>query len=156
MAEFKSLLEKLVSIYGSGRDDGLYPTIGQWERLLKQPSDNVLVTTQFAKFKPDFHSPETQSAAAAYSQASSRLMQTLGIEVIYEGVYGSVLYGHDRDDWDFLGMLRFPNRAKFLDLFLHSDYVAVHKARDLMMVRYKMLISYPPFAHPVPWKAAAG
>ena len=143
--------KQLIEAYGPGTKDGLYPTKDQWEKLLRFPHTGTLVTTQFAKFRDSFFEKATQDAAAAYSTVTARLAPELGVETLYEGMYGSVLYGSDDEDWDFIGMLRFPNREVFLKFFLHPDYLAVHGARDLMMKKYRMLISYPPFQHPPAW-----
>jgi hypothetical protein len=153
MDNHEKILERLREAYGVGTQNGVNPTSEQWRRLVTFPYDGVLVTNQFAKFAANFLSDEVQKASEAYASVTARILPELGVEVQYEGRYGTVLFGHTDEDWDFVGMIKFPNRAALLGMFLHPDYIAVHGARDLMMERYRMVITYPPFTYPASWSS---
>jgi len=152
--EVEKTLARLVATYGPGTSDGLYPTAAQWRSLLERPYDGVLCTAQFAKFHPEFLTKqEIVEANEAYGAVTEKLRPKLGFDILYEGVFGGVLFGEaEKVPWDFIGMLKFPSLEAFLGLWLDPDYVKVaHIQKPLALERYKLIVTYPPFTYPAPW-----
>ncbi len=62
---------------------------------------------------------------ATYAAAAAPHLRRVGGEVVWSGVCSPALIGPEDPEWDVAAIIRYPSRAKFLEMVGDPDYQAI-------------------------------
>ncbi|MFK7978114.1 MAG: DUF1330 domain-containing protein [Halioglobus sp.] len=134
-------VNELVSFYG---ESPILPSRAQWEHLVMSKHSGSICMVNFMKFREqaDYSGEETVSGMEAilrYHAVSQRKVTEVGGEFVAEGSFGGMMIG-GVDDWDAVGIVRYPNIDAFLQLFSDTEYREAHTHRLAGTLRHKMTV----------------
>ncbi len=66
---------------------------------------------------------------ATYAAAAAPHLARVGGEVLWAGVCDAALIGPDEREWDVAAIVRYPSRARFLEMIQDPGYLAITKHR---------------------------
>ena len=97
-----------------------WPTPQQIETFLEGPQDQPVVMVNLLKFKQQADaSPEGmtgRAAVALYSKAMKEFVERNGGSFVIAASIDSQLIGEGGEDFEFVGVMRYPSRQAFLTL----------------------------------------
>ena len=120
-------LAELMTIYGNST---IFPTEEQWRNLLLYPNDQPIVTTSFMQMptgevydeKLGFRGSVAE-ALEKYIEATTPLIQRLGVKPIYVASVQLTIIGDDSNQWDTVVVTEYPSAEAFIELHLDPEYV---------------------------------
>ena len=136
-----ALIDELVTFYGSGT---LVPSRQQWQDLAESQHTGSICMINFITFNEvadyqDGTQATGLEAMMAYSEVSQKMVAKVGGKFIAQGLMGSVVIGDD-EPWDSIGMVRYPNRQAFIDLFCDPEYRRGHFHRIAACKKHRMVM----------------
>jgi uncharacterized protein (DUF1330 family) len=136
-----SLVDELVNFYGTG---SLYPSREQWQLVANNSHDGSVTIVNFIQLREsaDYDDGTTATGLEAllrYSEISQKTVAKVGGEFIAQGLYGGVLIG-DSEQWDSIGIVRYPSIKAFIDVFRDPDYRLAHHHRAAGTLHHKMVL----------------
>lgn len=136
-----ALIDELVTFYGS---DALVPSRQQWQALVESDHAGSICMINFITFNEvadyqDGTKATGLEAMMAYSEVSQKMVAKVGGQFIAQGLMGSVVIGDD-DQWDSIGMVRYPTRQAFIDLFSDPEYRQGHFHRIAACKKHRMVM----------------
>jgi len=75
---------------------------------------------------------KTDGGRESYGEYSAKVMsflEAVGGEVLFAGEAATALVAPDGWDWDSVILVRYPSRAKFLEMVMNPDYQAITQLR---------------------------
>lgn len=139
-------VSELVEFYGESR---VLPTRAQWHQLVSSEHEGSICMVNFMKFREvaAYQQGEGGDAAAVsgmeammrYFETGHKKVTEVGGEFIANGLFGGIMIGED-EDWDALGVVRYPNPQAFLKVFSDEEYRRNHYHRMAGTLRHRMAI----------------
>jgi uncharacterized protein (DUF1330 family) len=134
-------IAKLVSFYGKS---SIVPSADQWKRAFECKAGQKICMVNFIKFReqadyPDNENVSGMEAMMRYYEVSHQLVVGVGGEFVASGSFGGILMGDD-EDWDAIGIVRYPDINAFTKVFLDPTYQACHRHRTAATLRHRMAI----------------
>jgi uncharacterized protein (DUF1330 family) len=143
MKDISSLLNNLVGFYGESE---ILPSRTQWEAVLNNDNSGSVVIINYMKIRETAAYPDGSDtdisgmdAMMRYFEISQKKVADHGGEFVIQGLFGSVVIGDD-EDWDAIGIVRYPNKDAFVALFLDQEYREGHHHRVAATLRHKMIL----------------
>ena len=134
-------IAKLVRFYG---DSSIVPSANQWEKAFEYNMGQKICMVNFIKFREQADYPDKEDvsgieAMMRYYEISHQLVEGVGGEFIASGLFGGILLG-DEEEWDAIGIVRYPELYAFINVFLDPAYQACHRHRVAATLRHRMAI----------------
>ncbi len=134
-------IAKLVSFYG---DSSIVPSADQWGKAFECNIGQKICMVNFMKFREQADYPDNEQASGIeammrYYEVSHQLVEEVGGEFIASGLFGGILIG-DKEEWDAIGIVRYPDIFAFTKVFLDPAYQACHRHRVAATLRHRMAI----------------
>lgn len=135
----KTLLDDLVDCYG---ESALVPSKAQWNSLLTCSHKGAIAMVNFialnehAKYD-DGRGGSGMDAMLCYYELARKKVLGVGGEFIIEGLDGGGVIGEDQQ-WDAIGIVRYPSCQAFLDVFADAEYRANHFHRVAATRQHRM------------------
>jgi len=80
---------------------------------------------------------------ARYAAKVTPLLNEVGGEVLYGGRGAELIIGKSDEDWDYVLLIRYPNRSALVKMISSPDYQAVMHHRTDSLVRSVLLATDP-------------
>lgn len=137
------IVDDLVSFYG---DSSIVPSRAQWHSLIGEDNDGPLCMVNFMKFREtaDYAGGESVSGIEAmmrYQEVAQKIVSAVGGEFVVTGLFGGIMIGAE-EDWDAIGVVRYPNKEAFIQVFRDTEYRNNHFNRMAGTLRHRMAIVF--------------
>jgi len=143
MAASDSLLDELVGFYGKSE---ILPNRAQWAAIIESNNTNPIIIVNSIKIREIAAYPDGSESSGSgmdammrYGELSQRKVMEYGGEFLVQGLFGQVVIGDD-EAWDVVGIVRYPSREAFINLFTDPEYQAGHHHRVAATLRHKMVL----------------
>lgn len=143
MTDTETLLDDLINFFGEG---GIVPTRGQWKNIIENPHAGTICMINFIKMREKAHYLDGLEAdlpgleaMLRYYEVGHKKVTEVGGEFVVQGFHGGIVIG-DEEDWDMLGIVRYPNRDAFIKLFTDPEYREGHRHRVAATLRHRMVM----------------
>lgn len=135
------LIDDLVSFYGEG---SAVPSRLQWKQLVCSEYEGAICMVNFMKFREsaDYDDGPVCSGMEAmmrYQEVAHRKVAEVGGEFLSAGLFGGIMIG-ESEDWDAIGVVRYPNKQGFISVFNDPEYRSNHYHRLAGTLRHRMAI----------------
>jgi len=143
MPDNETLIDDLVECYGEG---GIVPTRRQWKNIIENTHAGPICMINFIKMREkalyadglEDDLPGLE-AMLRYFEVGRKKVAEVGGEFIVQGFHGGIVIGEE-EDWDMLGIVRYPNRDAFIKLFTDPEYREGHRHRVAATLRHRMVM----------------
>lgn len=136
-------VDELVAFYGEG---GIVPTREQWRRIVDSTHEGSICMINFIKVRDraayaDGSDPDLSGIEAMlrYLAVSQKKVADVGGEFVVQGMNGGAVIGND-ESWDMIGIVRYPHRRAFLQLFADPEYREGHRHRVAATAAHRMVM----------------
>lgn len=135
------LVNDLVNFYG---ESSIVPSRSEWQRLAEAGPEGSICMVNFMKFRDvaAYDTQETVSGIEAlmrYQEVANKKVTAVGGEFLATGLFGGILIG-EAEDWDAIGIVRYPNKEAFIEVFCDPEYRDIHRHRIAGTLRHRMAI----------------
>ena len=111
------------------------------ERFAAEPDAGPLVMLNLLRFTPG-----GRARYEAYMVAAAKFVRAVGGDVVYAGLGGTPLVGEAGESWDAVLLVRYPNRAAFLQMIRDPAY---HEITPLRTAALDAAVLQPTTAWPI-------
>lgn len=137
----KTLVDDLVSFYG---ESPLVPSRLQWSQLISSEHEGPICMVNFMRFRevadyPDGEASSGMEAMMRYQEVAHKKVISVGGEFLAAGLFGGMMIG-ESEDWDAVGIVRYPNKRDFIRVFSDPEYRSNHYHRLAGTLRHRMAI----------------
>lgn len=126
-------------------------TSEQFKAMRDDPHTGPIVMVNLLKFKEKATYPDDaeeaeenltgEQAYRRYMQGLVELSKQIGSEVIHSGTIGRFFIGEG--DWDRILIVRYPSRAKFIEMVTSDHYKEVHRHREAGLLHQDLIETRP-------------
>ena len=120
------------------------PTAAQWQRVLTGPEGSPITLINLFKLRTIAATPDGQTsgmeAMARYAAVSGPTLAKVGGRFVLTGAYETTFMGED-EDWDFIAIGSYPDRAALLALCDDADYREAWAHRVAAVERQRVIIA---------------
>lgn len=163
MTDKQAIVDDLVNFYGpffdpASKTGNIVPSRQQWQAVVDNPHQGSIVIINFIKLRefaayPDGSEPQLSGLEAMmrYSEVSHQKVSEVGGEFIVQGMFGGTIIGSDNginsginnsnDQWDGVGIVRYPSIQAFIALFTDAEYRRGHDHRIAATERHNMYMT---------------
>jgi len=116
-----------------------YPTPEQIQTLLAGPADQPVVMVNLLRFKERATAPDEgvsgEEAYRRYADEMKKFVESHGGRFIWGGRVDSMVIGPADRQFDFVGLVEYPSRQKFVEIAMSQEVAAigVHREAGLEM-----------------------
>jgi uncharacterized protein (DUF1330 family) len=116
-----------------------YPTPEQIQTLLAGPADRPVVMLNLLRFKERADAPDEgltgKEAYQRYAREMKTFVESHGGRFLWGGSVDSLVIGDTEERFDFVGLVQYPSRQKFVEIAMdpHVTAIGVHREAGLEM-----------------------
>ena len=116
-----------------------YPTPGQIQTLLAGPPDQPVVMLNLMRFKERADAPDEglsgKQAYRRYAEEMKMFVESHGGRFLWGGRVDSLVIGETGERFDYVGLVQYPSRQKFVEIAMdpHVTAIGIHREAGLEM-----------------------
>lgn len=127
----------------------LEPTDEQLQAVADLPANQPVVMVNLLKFRAESADGDGTGwdAYQRYSKEVIGLIKERGGDILWAGQAQGIALGTNEDgDWDYVAMVRYPDRAAFVDMVTSRDYATANHHRLNGLERHTIIASKETFS----------
>jgi uncharacterized protein (DUF1330 family) len=125
----------------------ILPTAEQLQRLAQSTDAAGVVMLNLLRFKQHADGIDEgvsgAEAYARYSAAAEPFLRGVGGRLLAAFNTRESVVGPDDSEWDLVLVVEYPSRAKFLEMAMNPEYVAIHAHRDAALADSRLIACSP-------------
>ncbi|WP_372790055.1 DUF1330 domain-containing protein [Paraconexibacter sp.] len=111
------------------------PTGEQVSAFAERDDDMPVFMLNLLRFKPDGGA----ESYATYAAATAPHLRRVGGEIVWSGACDTALIGPGEPEWDVAAVVRYPSRARFLEMVGDPEYQAITHHRTGALVDSRLI-----------------
>jgi uncharacterized protein (DUF1330 family) len=125
----------------------ILPTPEQFQRLAQSTDAAGVVMLNLLRFKQHADGIDDgvsgAEAYARYSAAAEPFLRGVGGRLLAALNTRESVIGPDDSEWDLVLLVEYPSRARFLEMAMNPEYVAIHAHRDAALADSRLIACSP-------------